>query len=176
MWLRGRRTERGSLTCTVKHPNVHESKLERGHDANSMWDAVGWQADCSVSGNCVSIHRRTKGALERTSARRFGLIPLQVSPCHSHLLFLHEKHGSLCCVSVRWATYSLTEALEEPPRTFLFFDTHAAGCAQHLRAHGFARPRRQEGNARQFRRSYQRSYQTNLRVMTCQRSVCTATA
>lgn len=120
MWLRGRRTERGSLTCTVKHPNIHESKLERGHDANSMWDAVGWQADCSVSGNCVSIHRRTKGALERTSARRFGLIPLQVSPCHSHLLFLHEKHGSLCCVSVRWATYSLTEALEEPRALFCF--------------------------------------------------------
>lgn len=32
----------------------------------------------------------------------FGLILLQVSPCHSHLLFICEKHGSLCYVSVRW--------------------------------------------------------------------------
>lgn len=92
------------LRRSVKWWNTqtYSPSFKRGNDANSMWDAVGWQADCSISGNCVSIHRHTKGALERTSARRFGLILLQVSPCHSHLLFNHEKHGSLCYVSVRW--------------------------------------------------------------------------
>lgn len=91
----------------------------RGNDATGMWAALGWQADCSVSGNCVSIHRRTKGALARTSARRFGLIPLQVSPCHSHLLFLHEKHGSLCYVSARWV--HIRRAKRWRSRRALFF-------------------------------------------------------
>lgn len=150
--------------------------FKRGNDANSMWDAVGWQADCSISGNCVSIHRRTKGALERTSARRFGLILLQVSPCHSHLLFNHEKHGSLCYVSVRWVHIRWLKRWRRC-RVFLsflfvFFDTHAAGCWRHLRAHGLAWPRRQEGNGRQFRRKLSEKLSEQLRMMTCQCYLC----
>lgn len=180
MWFQAGRADRETIRKsgeTPKHTWVQVKK--RGKDANSMWDVVGWQADCSVSGNCVSIHRRTKGALERTSARRFGLILLQVSPCHSHLLFIHEKHGSLCYVSVRWVHIRwLKRWRSRRASSFYFFglfsDTHAAGCSRHLRARGSARPRAgQEGRKRPtVQELSEKLSEQNFGVMTCQRYLC----